>query len=428
MSAPRTGLNPKFRFGRSSVHSDAKPIAENQRNQREGVEHLREIAVRCRRAYTQTLHDRHCGSGLVALDRAHILNVDGTNSLLFGIEYDHGDSLGGYLVPDGLSEVASVVIADGDSVLLRMPCNEIRESVRDARRHDTGMVGFRIDDAIVPNLISRRNLTVHDAKNGVLIYRRLPYMPPVNKKVMRLETQIIPAVAFDREIGKSFHYSQSGLDRFGHETVQQSFHLGVMSSIYLSGRILIRNYEEFIENKFDFIGLFFDPYYELAMRIYAISKMSKSRPIFLSERDAMIFSPAAEYFAGIDFTDQDSVRRSCRKLPEKVKSVLRSPYVRQLTSTHPEQQPDMRSIAAAIDILSRFTIVGHTNDIFSYVNAVSELLEVPLADVAVPNVYMPIQNVADELRGIAALERLLEEDLIFDHYLREAISSVPGRV
>ncbi len=342
--------------------------------------------------------------------------------MLFGIEYDRGDSVGGYLVPDGHSEVASILVADGADFAFEMRCNELRESVRDARRHDTGLVGFRIDDRVVPNLVLRRNLTIRDARNGLLIYRRLPYMPRVNKKVMRLEVQMVPAVGFDKSIATNFHYFQGSLDKFGHESILQSFNLNIMASIYISGRIMIRNYEEFLDRDFYFISFYLDPYYELATRIYVLSKLKKMNNKFLSDRDVMTFSAAADYFSEIDLNDDDSLRRYCRKIPRKVHEAIQSPYVRQLTCTQPDQLPNRRSVAAAIDILSRFTVVGHTIDTFSYVSAVSELTEISPDSIMVPPIYSPMQRIADLLREIPSIERLLEEDLIFDHYLRGAVT------
>ncbi|MFB9953205.1 hypothetical protein ACFFP0_30580 [Rhizobium puerariae] len=342
--------------------------------------------------------------------------------MLFGVEFDDGDNISGYIVPDGHSDIASITVTEGGEFSFTMPCNELRPSVRDARRHDTGKVGFRIDGSIIPGLVTKRNLEIRDAKSGILIYRRLPYMPPVNKKVMRLETQIIPAVAFDRHVSPLFHYVQGGLDRFGHETALQSFHLAVMASIYLSGRIMIRNYEEFFEKDFHFVGFFYDPYYEMASRIYMISRISKTKNVFLSERDMITFSPAAEYFQDIDLSDQDDVRRFCKRMPARVQDTMRSPYVRQLACTQPEQLPDKSSIASAIDILSRFTVVGHISNTLPYLDAVSELLEVPSDYLKAPVAYSPIQELANNLKEILAVERLLEEDLIFDHYLRQAIN------
>lgn len=340
--------------------------------------------------------------------------------MLFGLEYDQGHSVGGYLVPDGHSETAAIAVLDGEEFLCVVPCTGVRDALKAIGRHETGIVEFLIDESIVNDLRFRQNLILRDAKNGILIYRRLPYLPPVSLKVMRLETHIIPALALDRQVANNFHYYQNGLDRFGHESIQQAFHSGIVSSVYLSGRIMLRNYEEFFDKGYLFAGFFYDPYYEMATRIYVFNRMHEVKSSAISARERMLFGPAVSYFSGINLAAHNDLQRLFRKMPPRVQTTLRSPYVRQLACSRPEEMPDRRSIASAMDILSRFHAVGHAADIISYLKAFGRITGADPDLLKAPSLHSPIEALARELRNTPAAERLLEEDLIFDHYLRKA--------
>ncbi|WP_199925192.1 hypothetical protein [Neorhizobium sp. SOG26] len=265
-------------------------------------------------------------------------------------------------------------------------------------------------------------LTIHDAKSGLLIYRRRPN-PMVKKKVFRLETQILPLIKFDRNCGSVFQYELFSLERFGHETALQTFHLNAVSSVYLSGRLLMRNYEEFLGKGFEGIVLLSDPYYEMAMRLFLFKRMASTPTGFLGERDKLILAPAIEYFADANLEDARSLRTLLKKAPLKVANVLASPVTRQFTCSSPDQRVNRSEVAAAIDLLSRFAIVGHHTNLPSFQDAVGEFLDIEADDLVIPPRQMLIEAIAGALKSIPSAEVLLEEDLIFDYYVRQALIS-----
>lgn len=341
--------------------------------------------------------------------------------MLFSIEFDSGVALEGYIVPDGFSEVASIRVSDENNEFGVFQCDQARPAVVAAGRHQTGLVGFRLDQSRIPVIRDLRTLMIHDAKSGVLIYRRPQVEFPIQKKIIRLETQILPMAKFDRHCGRLFSYELHSMERFGHETTLQAFHLDSTNSIYLSGRLLMRNYEHFLDRGFEGVVLLSDPYYELALRLFLLKRMVTMPINFLGERDQLIFGPAAEYFADTNFEDEDDLRARLKKAPPKVTNVLSSPIIRQLVCASPEQRVTRREVAPAIDLLSRFTVVGHNSDAVPFQSAVSELLGIPLDDVTTPSRQALLEDIARKLRRIPAAEMLLEEDLIFDHYVVDAL-------
>ncbi|POO52130.1 hypothetical protein [Agrobacterium rosae] len=342
--------------------------------------------------------------------------------MLFSIEYDSGDILEGYVIPDGFSEIASVRVSCELGDLGVFACDQIRPAVVQSGRHHTGVVGFRVDASRVPELASIDTLTIHEAKTGLLLYRRLRKIKHKPKKIVRLETQILPMTKFDRFCGQFFQYELSSLEKFGQETALQAFYLHSVESIFLSGRLLMKNYENVLNNGFEAIALLADPYYEMALRLFLLHRMSSVPSSILGDRDRLTFGLAAQYVAKIDITDIDALKNLFKKAPPQFENVLASPTTRQLCCTTPEKRVTHGDIAAALDLLSRFSVIGHGDDIFSFQNAVGELLSVSAENFVVPPSQKIVSNLAVLLREIPSAERLIEEDLILDHYVRQAMS------
>ena len=347
--------------------------------------------------------------------------------MLFNLEYDRGNVIEGYLIPDGFSDKPQIRISDTDGDLMILPCDQLKQAVIDSGRHEDGYVGFRLDTTIMPDLMERTSLMIHDAKSGLLIYRRPQVSNTIPLKIVRLETQLLPMVKFDYYCGRNFQYELSSVERFGHETTLQAFHLNAIQSIYLSGRLLMRNYEEFLDKGFKAIVLLTDPYYELALRIFLLKRMAKTQISFFGDRDKIILAPAAEHFAEVSLENEASLKTALKKAPQSVRNVLVSPVTRQLATTIPEQTVTRGDVATAIDLLSRFAIVGFDTDSLYFQQALSELIGISVDDFPLPPRHSTLEDVAARLRSLHIAELMLEEDLIFDHYVRQAMKpTAPG--
>lgn len=343
--------------------------------------------------------------------------------MLFNVEYDRGTVIEGYVVPDGFSEEAIVIVETDDGRKISFACDQFKQGVVHAGRHATGMVGFRIDESRIPALGAKKKLSVRDAKTGILIYRRQPVEKLVKHKLLRLELSILPMGKFDEFCAENFQYAISGVERYGHETAMQAFHLNATSSVYISGRLLLRNYEDFLDKGFQAIVNVPDPYYEMACRLFILSRITKGTPTFLGERDRLILTSAADHFSDINLADDRALRRALKRAPEKVRRVLISPFTHQLVSTYPEQRVTRQDVAPAIDALSRFSVVGHTKNVTLFQEAVGELLSVSPMDVPAASRHSVLCDLALRLRELPVAETMLEEDLIFDHYVSRAVTA-----
>lgn len=343
--------------------------------------------------------------------------------MLFNVEFDHGDVIEGYLIPDGFSDRPVISVVGEAGELMRLECVHPRPAVLQSGRHGTGIVGFRLDCEILPDLESHRHLEIRDAKSGVLVYRRQAAGRTIDLKVFRMEFQMLPMVRFDHYCGGRFQYELTGMERFGQETALQAFHLNAVNSIYLSGRLHLRNFEEFFEKGFKVIGYLPDPYYEMASRLTVLKRLSQSQMTFLGDRDRLALTAAAAHFAEVVLDDERSLKKALQAAPPKMRDVFTSPATRQLARATPDQPVSRRDIAPAIDLLSRFAIVGQDESAIHFESAVAELLELPLEKIPSVSRHSALEAIAARLRRLPIAETLLEADLILHHYVRKAAGS-----
>lgn len=233
--------------------------------------------------------------------------------MLFNLEHDDGAVVEGYLIPDGFSDEPRILVTRDDGTVAAFKCDQLRPAIMQAGRHATGIVAFRIDEAMVPDLALQRHLAIHDEKSGLLIYRRPRVASPVPMKILRLELNMLPAIKFDQYCGHHFQYAVSAVERFGHETALQVFHLNAVTSIYMSGRLLLRNYEEFLDKGFMVIADIPDPYYEMASRLVILKRLAKGSVSFIGDRDRIFLAAAAEHFANVNLEDEREVKRALKR-------------------------------------------------------------------------------------------------------------------
>ena len=343
--------------------------------------------------------------------------------MLFNIQRDQGDLIEGYVIPDGFSDIPIVVVADEDGQIAEVVCDQPHIAVRESGRHETGLVGFRLTEANVPRLISRKTLFLREIKSGLLIYRRPLQPDQINMKVIRLELQLLPQLALDREMVRHFQYALPLIERFGHETTLQAFLLHGIPSIYLSGRLQVRSFQDFLDKGFRGVVLLNDPYYDMASRIIALKRFATIKPSFLGKRDFMTLAPAIEYFGDLDLNDTAALSRSLKKAPPRVGNVLYSPMTRQFACADFDQRSTRRDIATAMDLVSRFDVIGHMNNISSFASSVGELLGLDMNLVPIAPRYFAFDQVAERLKTLPIAETYLEDDLILDYYIRQAMEA-----
>ena len=346
--------------------------------------------------------------------------------MLFNVESDTGDLIVLYLVPDTYSDVPAIRVTSGGVTVLEMKANEKRDSLVVAGRHETGQCGFSFDSSVVPDLASLSDLAILDLDTSLLLYRRRQ-ADPLPRKILNLSTSLFPPQTFDSRLRHYFQYAATQIEGHGHETVSQLFLLKDIDSVYLSGRVLYKNYEYYIDDGFSVFLYLNDPYFSLAERLLVLAKVGQmgNPDAVLGRRDAFMLQGAMEFAGGLPMADGKALRRALRALPPEIATAFVDPVVRLLTTTAPNEMARQGAVAWALDTLANCAVVGIRENGDLYADMVADFLAIPREAVPTPGVFPTVADLAKILREEAGVEHLIEKDLELYSYVADAFGQAP---
>jgi hypothetical protein len=340
--------------------------------------------------------------------------------MLFNIEIDEGNRIVGYLVPDSFSESPSLRITDGEQELLTLQCNEERAALVAAGRHQNGRCGFTIDDSLVANLAQQTALEIYDDATNILIYRRRAPAQVTQRRILRLETHLLPLWRLDNAVEKNFQFFHKGIERPGRETKTQLFLLNNSSSLYLSGRLIFKAYDNYINETFNCVALLRDPYEEMAERLLTLKHARNFGRELLGERDFIALGPAAAFAETIE-NDEKVLHRAFATMPKAVIANLANPLTRQLAARTPDEIPTKGAVATALSTLSSFTVLGLRERQDVFLVQLADLVGLP------PDALPTVSNFAETaelsrlLKEVPEAALLIEQDLEVYHHVESAI-------
>ncbi|WP_375459540.1 hypothetical protein [uncultured Enterovirga sp.] len=347
--------------------------------------------------------------------------------MLFNVERDTGPTIAGYLIPDTFSGTGEIVVQRGNDELLRMPAGDFRPGLVQAGRHETGHVGFEIDEAAIPGLSQINDLDIREAETGLLIYRRVSDPDKlIQRKVFRLETQLLPLVRLDRALQQRFRFQYTNIERFGFETNCQMFLMSPPESTFISGRIEYKRLEQYLASGFYKIMLMRDPFEELAERILVLRQIAQMGGNILGERDSLLFEEAVAFACDLPLDTEKQINRAFKAISPEAASVLGNPLIRQLTTRLPSDAVKTTSVSAALDVLADFDLVGLRSEPDLFVDTLTDALSLDRG--ALPSLDpLPVsRRLGDELRECPPAEMLLELDLQLYVEVKAAFQKFPS--
>jgi hypothetical protein len=345
--------------------------------------------------------------------------------MLFNLEVDEGNRIVGYVVPDSFSDTPSLRITDGQQDLLVLPCQVERPALVAAGRHATGRCGFIIDETIISGLSQQQALELYDDETNILIYRRRPSSEVTQKRIFRLETHLFPLWRLDDVVGRHFQYFHKGIERHGRETATQVFLLSNSTSLYFSGRLTFKAYENYINETFNCVAVLHDPYAELAERLLTLKHIRKFGDELLGARDMMAYGPAISFAETIE-NDDKVLRRAFATMPKMAVANLANPVTRQLAARAPDEAPSKGAIAAALDTLSSFAVVGVRERQDLFLEELAHLLGTNAALLPAIPEFAATGQLAERLRQLPEAEILIEQDLEIYHHVKSALDNALG--
>ena len=338
--------------------------------------------------------------------------------MIFNIYHDGGNRVCGTVIPDSYSGSCRIRASVSGREVGIFPTDELNQGARDLGVHETGLVNFSITEEKLPGLSTFEDLELHEADSDLLLYRRFrPGM--ISQKFLRLETQLLPLWRLDEAVKHRFQQYYRGIEALGRNGTTQIFLL-YQDSIYVSGRILVRNFMHCVDKGFKFITIVRDPYEELAERLLVMNKIEKGQINPLGERELMNLREAIEYSASLPLDNEKAFTRALRRMPMEVAMSLANPVVRQFSTSTLDEQPSQGGVAAALDVLAQSTLVGLRAESDQFANAFGELLSQDLANVSFFPDFPKVTELAEMIRLSGYCDTILEKDLELYGYVLES--------
>lgn len=338
--------------------------------------------------------------------------------MIFNIYYDSGDRVCGTVIPDSYSGSCRIRASVGGREVGVFPTDEHNQGVRDIGQHETGFVNFSITEEKLPGLSGFGDLELHEAESNLLLYRRLR-AGMISQKFLRLETQLLPLWRLDEAVKHRFQQYYRGIEALGRSGTTQLFLL-FQDSIYVSGRILIKNFMFCVDNGFKFIAMVRDPYEELAERILVMNKIENGGVNPLGERELLNLREAIGYAGSLPIDNDKAFTRALRRMPIDVAMSLANPVVRQFSTSTLDEQPSQGGVAAALDVLAQSTLVGLRAESDQFKTAFGELVSEDLTNISLFPTFPKVTELAEIIRRSGHCDTILEKDLELYGYVLES--------
>ncbi|MEI3855875.1 MULTISPECIES: hypothetical protein [unclassified Ensifer] len=340
----------------------------------------------------------------------------------FCVHQDTGTEIHGYLVPDGFATKPKVRVRINDGAgTADIECWLYVDGAFKQGLHETGNVAFVLTEENVAGISTANKVELSDPETGLVFYRRAQPGQYIPKKVFRLETSYVPHSELDLCLKPHFQFFEHRAEHYGFETVRQMLEIIHQPSVYVSGRVLLKNYLVYIDYNIEItIAALRDPFYELALRLFVFSRYKQHQFNFVPPRDQTIFKPVMDFFNGLEVHDEAAVRRAIRHAPKDTLNILSSPFTQQLVAANPSEPARLESVSTALDALSQFTLFDAGNSDTSFPENIEELLGLPHGSVQMKRQLEPVHQLADILREIGTVEHLLEADLVLYHFIQKA--------
>ncbi len=341
----------------------------------------------------------------------------------FHIDHDTGSAIIGWVVPDNPSVTprVTVIFHDGEHDELDVEAFIPRQDIVDLGLHNTGIVGFAVDETSVPGLARMQEIEIVEAETRVSIYRRYRIDRHVDKKVCLLTFGTLFQQTVIRQVNRNFALSYNFVDRHSFDTMCALVYNYYCGSVFLSGRPMYNRYAVGLNDMGYLQGaLLRDPFEELAERLMLLKLIARNGSSALLSTFAYGLEPVLDWARSIDLEDEANVAGSIRRLSAAQRAVLANPMTRAL-GCGVDERAERRHVGISLDNLSRMHAVGTQAAYADFCRLFNGAVGAVVLDGTGGETFPGIEPVAERLMRMTPVVDLLEHDLALYSYVEEAL-------
>lgn len=340
------------------------------------------------------------------------------SAMQFNIDQDTGASISAWVAPDNPDMVPKVLLSATGHDVLELPANRSRPDIRDLGLHTTGMVGFWIDNSMVPDLEAWSDLQIREARSNLLLHRRHDGIP---LKLFMLDTSMTASasLAMQSIVQQHFTLSYDAVERHPYDTLFALLNNQAERSIFACGRPQLTRYSNILRlNGFVCAALLKHPFEELGCRLEIAHDVARGTQGTASQYCAGL-EPLVELMQRVNLGDLSGLQSAMRSLTPAQATVIANPLVKILACTDGEP-PNREHVAVALDNLAAMDLVGSYDRFDSFKLALSEIANRQVFDGHQPGASFAAKEIAGVLARMESVRKLLALDLALHSYVEDA--------
>lgn len=339
----------------------------------------------------------------------------------FHVDEDRGDSIAGWVVPDNPSATPKLLVSADGGEAIAIKADRMRSDIKDLGLHRTGLVGFGIDERLVPGLAAARGVRIWESASQALVYGRFDGERHVALKLLYHEMSAMPQTRLAAAMQAHFAMPYEAVERYPFDTSFAIINNQFASSIFLYGRPQFKRYQHLLADRgFTVVTMLRDPYEEMAERLLFARYVSRPGTPRHLLRHCSGIEPLIELAAAFDVASEQATVAAFKALTPEHERALANPFVRSLACDF-DEAAERKHVGIALDHLASMNLVGLRRRFDTFKSMLQELLGVDLVGDSEPVEVSFVPDIALRLSRIDKVKSLLALDLMLYNLGRDAI-------
>ncbi len=333
----------------------------------------------------------------------------------FHIDLDNDEVIAGWLIPDNPNTMPTFVICSPGQPNVTLSANVPRPDIKELGHHNTGMVGFVVNETILPGLSQLDELQIRDGESGILIYRRRKGLP---QRIFCYDLAMLSLTMLAEKLLNKFTLCYNEIQQHPFDTAFSILNNQSAPSVFGSGRPPLARYNDLLrKNNFTVIALLQHPQENLAQRLLLARKIATG----YIEYDMEGLEPLVELARKIPLDHTDALETALAKIAETHPTQVVNPFVRTL-ACGPDERPEQRHVAIALNNLAAMDLVGLSGQHFeTFRSILAEMLADDILEGISPERSDELGEMTRRVAAMPGVRKLQSLDMSLYSYVEEAL-------
>ena len=338
----------------------------------------------------------------------------------FTIDVDEGRSIRGWLVLDNPAASPKLTLVIPGRREITISANIYRSDILEMGHHQTGHVGFDVNESHAPDLADLTDVTLLESETRLLIFRR-SRPQHVGKKIYIFDASVMPQSNMLQELSNKFTNFYFHSERLSFETMFVIIHGHFCNSTVLYGRSNFNRYAVDLNNAgFLRAALLQEPYAELAERLLTLALVANRRLTHIESITGL--DRCLSFAQELSLNNEKAMLQAFRRLDANQRDLLSNPMTR-LFGCEIDEPPLRRHVSVALENLATMDVVGVRSEFTLFQQMLAAAVGADVVGDKPPVTLDLVAELAQKLSRIGVVEDMLDSDRQLYEFVRAAMTS-----